>query len=136
MAQLVLRDAVVTLNGVNLSAFCKKVTLNYKADLHDSTTMGASSRRRIAGLTEWDLAIEFTQSLSAGGPDDTLFSLVGAVAFPVTCKATSEVTGVENPEYQGDVVLENYQPIDGGVGELSMVKCTVKSAGDLTRATA
>ncbi len=136
MAQLILRDAVATVDGTNLSAFCKKVTLNYKADLHDSTTMGASSRRRIAGLTEWDFSMEFTQDMSAGGPDATLFALVGAVKFPITVKATSEVTGVENPEYQGDVVLENYQPIDGAVGDLSMVKATFKSASDLVRATA
>ena len=136
MAQLILKDATVTVNGANMTGIAKKVTMNYKADLHDSTVMGSSSRRRIAGLTEWDFQIEFVQDYEVGAVDATLFSLVGAAKFPIKVRPTSAIISPTNPEFQGDVVLETYQPVDGAVGELSTIKASFKSASDLTRATA
>ena len=136
MAHFVLDDAVVEINSVDLSDHVKDVTINYNAVEVDDTCMGDSGTVTIAGLVDWSATINFGQDLAAAEVDATLFPLVGADAFSVLFKNTSDAVSATNPSYTGTAVLPAYTPIAGSVGALATASVTLKSAsGVLTRNT-
>lgn len=136
MAKLVLTDAEVVVNSVDLSDHVSAVTLNYSAELQDETAMGDDTRQRLAGLKDWSIEVTFQQDFSSGEVDATLFSLIGAAAFTVTVMAnkTSGI-GVTNPRYSGSAVLESYPPFGNTIGELATTTVTFQAAGTLSRNT-
>lgn len=135
MAKLVLTDAYVLVNVVNLSAYVKSVTVNYSAELQDSTTMGDTTRERLGGLKDWSVDLEMTQDFAASAVDVTLFSLVGAT-FAVEVRPTSAARSTTNPAYSGTGILESYPMISGSIGDLMMTNITIQAAGTLSRLTA
>lgn len=136
MAKIVLKQADVVVNGVDLSDHVAAVTLNYNAELQDDTAMqGNGTRSRVPGLLDWNFEITFQQDFAAGKVDATLFSLVGADAFTITVIPTENAASATNPSFSGQCVLETYQPMQGTVGELSTVSATFQAAGVLTRGT-
>lgn len=130
MATLVYTDAVIVVNSVNLSSWCRSLTINYEAEMLDDTTMGTSgTRSNRPGLKNWSVDASFLQDFAAGSVDATLFPLIGAVPFPITMKPTSGAVSATNPEYQGNAVLESYPPIAGEVGALGTVDAAFRSGG-------
>lgn len=137
MAKLVLTDAEVVVNSVDLSDHVSSVTLNYSAELQDETAMGDGTRQRLAGLKDWSVEVTFQQDFSSGEVDATLFSLIGAAAFTVTVMANKTAgVGVTNPRYSGSCVLESYPPFSNTIGELATATVTFQAAGTLSRNTA
>ena len=135
MATVVLNDASVVINSVDLSDHVKSVTINYSAEMLDDTAMGDNTRSRKGGLKDWSFDITFHQDYAASNVDATLFPLVGT-AFSTVIKPTSGAVSATNPSYTGTGTLESYNPIGGGVGDLQETSITIQSAGDLSRATA
>lgn len=133
MAFIVLKDASVTINSVDLSDHVKQVTIKYSADIHEDTAMGATSKSRLAGLKDWSADIEFYQDYATGKVDATLFPLVGAASFPIHIKPASGAIAADNPDYTGNAVLPDYSPISGSVGDLMSTSVTFQGDGDLTR---
>jgi hypothetical protein len=139
MANLVLKDAFVSINSVDLSSHCKSVSITYEAELLDETMMGDGTRGNKPGLLNWSMECEFESDYAAAQVDATLFPLVGADAFPVEVRPTSAARSATNPAYTGNAVLESYKPVGGTVGELAMSNATFKPGGTpptLTRETA
>lgn len=135
MAEMVLTDASVVCNAVNLSAWVRSITLQYNADAVEKTAMGDLTRERIGGLKDWSVSIEFNQDYAGGGVDATLFPLVGST-FTFTGKPTSAAVSATNPSFSGSALLESYQPINGSVGDLNTTSVSLVANGVLTRATA
>lgn len=130
MATLVYTDAKLLVNTVNLSAWCRSLTLNYEAEMLDDTAMGTSgTRSNRPGLKNWSFEAEFLQDFAAGAVDATLFTLVGANPFPVEAQPTSAAASATNPRYTGNAVLETYPPLSGEVGALGTVAATMRSGG-------
>jgi hypothetical protein len=134
MANVVLTNAFVSLNSVNLSALVRSVTLNYAAQLQDDTAMGDTAVSRIGGLKDWSLEVEFFQDYDANKVDATLFSLVGST-FAVEVRHSAANASATNPKYTGTGILESYQPVGGAVGENLMAPVTIQGVGALTRGT-
>lgn len=136
MATMVLTDASVTINAVDLSDHVKSVRLTYEAEMHDDTVMGtAGTRSKKPGLKNWSVEIEFLQDYASAKVDATLFPLVGASAFAIVIKPASGSVSTTNPSFTGNAVLASYQPLSGAVGELNKTTVPFQSAGALTRAT-
>lgn len=135
MATFVLKDAVVSINAVDLSDHVRSVSITYEADQVDDTNMGDTTKQRLAGLLEWSVEIEFAQDFAAGEVDATLFPLVGAAPFEIKIRPTSGAIAATNPEYVGNAVLPSYTPIDGSVGDLATTSVEFVSSGTLTRDT-
>jgi hypothetical protein len=134
MAFIVLKNAYVMINAVDLSDHVKQVTLKYSAVIHDDTAMGATSKSRIAGLLDWSMDVEFYQDYASGKVDATLFPLVGAAAFAVHLKPVNDTISTTNPDFTGNAVIEgDYTPVSGAVGDLSTVTVTFAGDGALTR---
>lgn len=135
MAVLVLKNAYVSLNAVDLSDHVRAVTINYEAEIQDKTVMGATGRGKIAGLTNASFDITFAQDYAAGEVDATLHTLVGAAAFAFIIKPNGDTTGVTNPKFTGNCVLASYNPVSGSVGDLAEAQATFEVDGALGRAT-
>jgi len=140
MARLVLTDASVVINGVNLSEFITSVGLSTSEDVVDTTGMASSgARTRVSGLQDNSLTLEFAQDFATSGPELTInaigSSLVGTNTT-VVIKPTSSAVGVNNPSYTMSCVVAEWQPISGAVGELSSVSTTWPISGVITKATA
>lgn len=133
MAKFVLRDADFTINGVNLSDHVESLTINYGAETPDMTAMQDITRRRLPGLIDWTMDVTFRSDFAAGEVDATLFPLVGANAVPMTCKPTSGAISTSNPEFQGNVLVGQYNPIQGTVGDTANSTVTLTGDGTLTR---
>lgn len=136
MANQMLYNAFVSINGVDLSSHVRSVQISYEANMLDDTMMGDATKSNKPGLKNWSITLEFEQDYAAAQVDATLFPLVGAAAFPIIIRPDAGVKSATNPEYTGNAVLENYQPVGGSVGELAMAPVTLRSAGALSRAIA
>lgn len=134
MSHLVLTDAFVSVNGVDLSAHLRAVTVNYQSELQDDTVMGLTTRIRLGGLLDWSMEFEFAQDFASSQVDATLFALVG-VTTTLIARATSAAKSATNPDYTGTGILESYPPLGNSVGELATTSVTFQSAGVLSRAT-
>lgn len=136
MPSIVIKDAKVNVNSVDLSDFVKKVTINYEAEIQDKTTMGSGgARSRVSGLVDWKVDIEFAEDYAVGGPNETLFPLVGGAAVPITVQPTAAAISPTNPSFQGNCVVRSYPPISANVGELATATCAVEGDGILERKT-
>jgi len=140
MARLVLTDASVVINGINLSTFITSVALSTSDDVVDTTAMGSSgARTRVAGLADNSVTLEFNQDFATGGPEISLnavgASLVGTTTT-VVFKPTSSAVSVNNPSYTFSAVVVEWQPLSGAVGELSSISTTWPISGVITKAVA
>lgn len=136
MATIVLKDAFVSVNGVDLSDHVKSVELPAAVEMLDDTVMGDDTRSNKPGLKTWNITVNFVQDFASAKVDATLFPLLGAAAFTLIVRADNAAgVGATNPNYTGSAVLESYPPLGNQVGELAMSQAVFQSAGTLTRAT-
>lgn len=131
---IVLSNARVDINGVNLSAFVRSVTLNLPTEQLESTTMGDVAREKTPGLKDASVDIVFVQSFQASEVDATLFPLRSS-SFAVAIRPVNTTISATNPEYQFTGVLENYTPVAGGVGVLHEAPVRILAITDVIRDT-
>lgn len=139
MAKHVLRSAVVTVNGTDLSDHCSSVTLEDSAEEVDLTSFGASTYREFApGMKDATITCEFFNDFAAASVDAVLAACYSsATAFPVVVKADSATTSATNPSFTMSSRLYTYNPLAGGVGEANTTSATFRNSGTagITRGT-
>ena len=134
MAQLVLKDADITVNGVVLSNRANSVELNYEVESVEVTAFGGN-RSFIGGLQNNTITIEFMQDFAAANVEATIFPLVGQQTS-VTVRASSTATSTTNPLYTvSGTFLSSHTPVSATVGELAMTSLTF-TGGTLVKTTA
>ena len=138
MARLVLTDASVVVNGINLSEFITSVALSTSEDVIETTGMSSvGARSRVAGLADNSLTLEFNQDFATSAPEITInaigSSLVGTNTS-VVIKPTSAAVGASNPSYTFSCVVAEWQPLSAAVGELATVSATWPISGAITKA--
>ena len=129
MAEIVLTDCFIEIDGVEYSGKNTNVAISYSAEAIDTTSMGASTKVNIGGLKAWSMAMEFNADEATTG---LFFDKLGEVA-PVEVRATSAVRSAGNPGYTGSALITEYVPLSGGVGELHKISLSLVSSGDLSR---
>lgn len=134
MGVLVLTNAKVLVNSVDLSDHVTSVTLDTGADDVDTTAMGATFKNRTGGLKEWSVQLTFQQDYASGKVDATIWPLLGTTTT-VSINPVNAANSATNPNYSGSVLVNEYPAISGSVGELSTASVTWPGAGTLTRAT-
>lgn len=135
MASFPFIDCRVELNSVVLTTFVRSATLNTEAEDLEDTAMGDTYRSRIGGLKDWSVDLELNQDFAASAPDVTIFSLLGTVVtFKI--RPTTAAISATNPEYSGSVLISEYNPLDGSVGDLATTSASWPGSGTLARAVA
>ena len=134
MAEFMLNDASVTVNSVDLSTYVTSVTLSQSADSLETTAMGDSARTFIGGLTNGTIDIDFNADFAASKTEATIFPLVGT-STAVVVKPTSGVVSATNPSYTFNVIVTEWDTLNGSIGELATHSVSWQIAGAITKAT-
>lgn len=114
---MILKNAYVLINAVDLSAYVSEVDLTFDAEMQDDTVMGDAARSNAPGLVNATASITFKNPWAASGPDATLFPLIGAAPFAVAIRPVNTTIATTNPEYQIMMALQSWNPIGGAVGD-------------------
>jgi hypothetical protein len=135
MGKFVLRDAVVTVAGSDLSDHFSSVEIDQPAEEVEFTAFGSGYREFGQGLKDATINVEAFQDFAAGEVDAVLYESGGT--FAVTVKADDAATSSTNPIYTMTSRLFNYNPIAGAVGDASTTTLTFRNAGTagITRGT-
>lgn len=136
MARIVLTDAKVTINGVNLSDHIASVTISESADVVETTAFSNTAKTRVAGLLDNSVTLEFHQDFAASSVEATIngtSSLVGTVTA-IVVTPTSSAVGATNPSYSFNALIAEWTPLNGSVGELSTASVTWPISGAITKA--
>jgi len=134
MAQLVLTNADITVNGVVLSDRANQVTLNYEVEAVEVTAFGNTGRAFTGGLQNNTIDIEFHQDFAATETEATIFPLVGTTTT-VTVRPSSASTSSTNPLYTiSGTYLAAHTPVSGTVGELATTSLSFQG-GTLAKTT-
>lgn len=139
MAKQILKNPVITVNGVNLSGWFREVSIESSRDEVDVTSFGATHKEILAGLGSASMTGDVFQDFAAGAIDQTLWPLsTSDTPFTVSVKPTNAAVSTTNPLYSMSALLLEYNPISGAVGEAltSPVNFVNASQTGLTRATA
>lgn len=135
MAQIVLTDASITINSVDLSTLANQVTLTYEKEAVESTAFGDTGRRYVGGLQNITVDIEFMQDFASTKVEATVFPLVGT-STTIVIKPTSAAVSTTNPTYTiSNTYLAAHTPVNGTVGELATTSLSFQG-GSLVKTTA
>lgn len=139
MARIVLTDASVTINSVNLSDHIASITINESTDVVETTAFSSTAAKtRVAGLKDNSVTLEFHQDFAASNVEATINgspSLVGTVTT-IVVKPTSSSVSATNPSYTFSALISEWQSLSAAVGELSTASVTWPITGAITKATA
>ena len=135
MAKLVLKDANIVFNGTDISANVASVSLSTTAAEVATTAFGSSAITRVSGLI--DNSVTFSIHNDYNAIDGIFFPLVGSTA--VTCVIKPNGTAApspSNPSFTFQVLVTEWQPVNGAVGELATADVTFPISGAITKGTA
>ena len=133
MAVLVLTNAYITINAVNLSDHIASVTLTTNDDVVETTAFGSTARTRIGGLGDNSVAIEFHQDYATSSVEATIYPLLGSTTS-VVVKPNGATTAATNPSYTFTALVSEWTPLSGAVGELATASVTWPISGEVTKA--
>jgi len=118
----------------DLSDHVQSVDIKYSRATPDSTSMGATSQGRMSGLQDCTITLNLFQDYAAGKVDEALWALFNASASAeITIKPANTAVSATNPRYYGNVILSNYTPASGKVGDIAMQNITLPADGAITR---
>jgi hypothetical protein len=135
MARIVLTDASIVINSVDLSDHIASVTITTSDDVIDTTgfsSTSAAGRTRVAGLTDNSVALEFHQDFATSSVEQTIYPLLGQTTS-VVVKPTSAAVSATNPSFSFTVVVTEWQELSGSVGELATASVTWPISGAITK---
>jgi hypothetical protein len=136
MARIVLTNAKVTINSVNLSDHIASVTLSTSADVVETTGFSSTAARtRVAGLQDNSVTLEFHQDFATSNVEQTIYPLIGTATTVVVTPVDTTV-GATNPSYTFSALVAEWQPLSGAVGELATASVTWPISGAITKAVA
>ena len=136
MARIVLTNAKVTINAVNLSDHIASVTLSTSNDVVDTTGFSSTAARsRVAGLADNSVTLEFHQDFATSNVEATIYPLIGTATTVVVTPVDTTVSAT-NPSYTFSALVSEWQPLSGAVGELATASVTWPISGAITKAVA
>lgn len=135
MPTMVLTAEYVSIGGNDLSTYAKKAELAVEVEEKDVTTYSSLGWKVVlGGLKSGTLALEFLQDFAATKLDSIMWPLFGTVvAFEV--RPDQAVVGTSNPKWTGSVLIKEWAPISGSVGDEATVGVSFPTSGAVTRAT-
>jgi hypothetical protein len=136
MARIVLTDVGVVVGGVDLSDHIAAVTISQNFDEVQTTAFGDGGRTRVAGLEDSSITLSFHQDFASGNVDASIAPLIGGTAsFNIGPFGTAVAASGTAPRYTGTVLLTEWTPINGTVGDLSTADVTWPVSGQVARGT-
>jgi hypothetical protein len=141
MASFTLTNAMVLVNGVDLSDHTESVKVTDSRSKQNNTAMGATANSYTKGLGDAEIEISFYQDFAAGKVHATLSPLIGSTTpIAVEVRAVNGGRSATNPAFLlSSALLYDYTGLDGSVGDVSKMTATfsnASSSGGMTYPTA
>jgi len=134
MAKLVLKDVNVVFNGTDVSSNVASVTLSTSASEVATTAFGSSAVTRVSGLIDNSVTMAIHNDYNA--IDALFFPLVGSTAVTMVIKPNgTAVASATNPSYTFSVLVTEWTPVNGAVGELATADVTFPISGAIVKST-
>ncbi len=133
MAKLVLTNANISFNGTDISSNVASCTLNTTAAEVATTSFGSTAVTRVSGLV--DNSVTFAIHNDYNAIDGLFFPLVGSTAVTCIVKPNGTAVSTANPSYTFSVLVTEWTPVNGAVGELNTADVTFPISGAITKAT-
>ena len=134
MAKLVLTNPSISIGGTDLSGYVTSVTLDTKYDIVETTAFGDTAKKRVAGLADNSIALEFQQDFGSTAVESTIYPLLGTAAS-IVIKPVATTVSTTNPSYTVSAVVSEWQPLKGSIGALATASVTWPVSGAITKAT-
>jgi hypothetical protein len=136
MAKTVVTSRYVSIGTADVSSALSGASLEITVEEVDKTSLGSAGWREVAaGLKSGSVTLNFQQDFGVGGVDSLLYPLIGTEAT-VTIRSSSATVSATNPAYSAVVLVSQYTPIAGAVGDLATFDVTFPTVGAVSRATA
>jgi hypothetical protein len=134
MPRIVLTNAQITINAVDLSDHIASVTLSTSNDVIETTGFSSTAARtRVAGLSDNSITLEFHQDFATSNVEQTIYPLIGTNTT-VVVKPTASAVSATNPSYTCSASVVEWQPLSGAIGELATASVTWPISGAITKA--
>lgn len=131
MAKLVLTDANITLNSTDISANVAAVTVNSTSAEVETTAFGQGAVTRVGGLKDNSVTLSLHNDYSA--IEGLIYPLIGSTTT-IVVKPNGTAVGSANPSYTATVLVTEWTPVNGAVGELNTADVTWPISGTITKA--
>jgi hypothetical protein len=135
MSKLVFNNPMITVNSVDLTDRIAQVSLEMSFDEIETTAFGASARERVAGLGDHSFTASFHQDFANSEVEATIYPLLGTTT-QITIKPVNVTTATDNPLYSFTVLVTEWAPISGSVGELLTADVTWPVSGGVQKTNA
>lgn len=130
MASQIIQNSKFYLDGYDLSGDLNLISIDYSAELQDSTTLGNASRLRSGGLKDIKAGIEGFFNMPAIDIQGVLFNKIGVANTPCT---VSPIAGAEGDRAFLFMATEgNYAP-GAAIGEMLKFSADAQGSGELVR---
>ncbi|MER8042710.1 hypothetical protein [Streptomyces sp. NPDC094032] len=132
---MVLTSEFLSINGVDLSDSTRKAEVAAEVEEKDVTTYASAGWKEvIGGLKNGELGCEFLNDFAVGKIDALMWSLLGAVV-PFEVRPTNGPVSPSNPKYTGSILIKEWKPIEGSVGDEATSGVSFPTSGPVLRGT-
>jgi len=138
MAVVVLTDVIGLWGGslTNFETQTVKVTIDATVVDLDATAFGGSGWvQRVGGLKDGKVDIDFNQDYTATTGLDAVFWGWFGTLQAIEFRPTSGARSTANPAYTGTLLIDDWKPINGKVGDLAVVSVSFPTSGPILRQT-
>lgn len=134
MARLVLNNAYVVFGTNDLSDHINSISISSSYDIVETTSFGDTAKKRVAGLADNSVTFEFHQDFATSSVEQVIYPLLGT-AVTCTVKPVNGAVSATNPSYSFSVLISEWTPLSGSVGELATASVSWPISGAITKAT-
>lgn len=136
MSLMTLTAAYVLVTGPGtIHDHCSKAELTVDVEEKDTTTFASLGWKEcLGGLKSGQLALSLKQDIADDGLDEDFWTILGTVVtFEV--RLTQGTVTVSNPKYTGSVLIKEWKPLNGSVGDVAELDVSFPTSGAVTRGT-
>ncbi|MFE2559896.1 hypothetical protein ACFXGT_28500 [Streptomyces sp. NPDC059352] len=136
MPFMVLTSEYLSIDGIDLSEYTRKAELAVEVEEKDVTSYASAGWKvLLGGLKSGEVGCEFLQDFANTRIDSIMWPKLGLVV-PFEVRPTNAAVGTSNPKYTGNILLKEWKPIEGSVGDEATSSASFPTSGPVLRATA
>lgn len=140
MSKIILTNAYVAVNSVNVSSNAYSIDIQSSRAEVDVSSFGDTAIEILLGLADVTFVVGFWNDYTVGALDSQLYALhTTNTPFPVEVRAVNSARSTSNPAYfLTGALLPEYHPINGDMGSGSSTEISFRNANQagMTRLTA
>jgi hypothetical protein len=121
--------------SIDLSAYVTNFTLTRSVDSLETTAMGDTGHRYVAGLQNNSITVDLINDDAASAVLQTMNTLFATNAYFKVALDKSAIGSAANPFYSGLIFVDSITPVNGAVSDLGMQSLTFQVSGAITVAT-